>query len=651
MRIYETKPFKEVILLLDDRALQKVIRESDNSVLARVLSEADTETREKFLNNMTKLARTILKENLEYMNSVSQEDIEEAQKKIIGIIRSLENSGEIVISREDDLSLNDISGKTDNISGEINQDRVKDVINSIEKACKSKSLYISSYNTTEEDVKKAFAAFENRRDELAKIQSLVIDSNLLPVAAPLFETDSIQDLTINGKGNDFQWPSFLEKCQNLKSLEINWCRETELPSWIRHADSLQSLSVDFSGITSIPDWIGGFKSLTKISLKFNENLKTLPDSIGNLKNLTKLLLEYNKSLKVLPDTIGNLQSLTELSLINCKKLKTLPDSIGNLRNLTTLDISSSPVKKLPDSIENLTALEYVNICITNIHSVPKSVSSVKTFIDRMRISLIPKKYSPSYRGFVNSYYKLVKTAFQFSKIARREGLLALEDELEFFREDLFKQGMRLVVDGTDADVIREILELSIEREHDYYRKKLMEIALECVLSIQSGDNICLLITKLGSMVKIKDNPIDAAWIKYLAGDDNAFLNIDFDAAIQPEGEREEVRLIKRAVEFSEKARHEGLPALEKALDKEAIANRDIFEYGLFLMGCESEFIRDILNRLVSHETDPVQKNLGMAKAAAVLSILNGDNARILYLKLLAYFDKNIAKAMKREFKD
>ena len=328
----------------------------------------------------------------------------------------------------------------------------------------------------------------------------------------------------------------------------------------------------------------------------------------------------------------------------------MPDSIGNLKNLTMLDISGTPIEQLPVSIENLSSLKYVNICKTNIHTVPQSISSVETFIDRTPVEIIPQKYSLSYRDFVNCYYKLAKTVYQFSEKARREGLLSIEDEIELLGDDLFRKGLWQVVCGTDYAVLRNLLEISLDHEHDYYRNKLMEIAIEGVLGIQSGDSTFILLIKLNSMVKIKDNPIDAAVVKLLAGDSNAFSNIDFDAAIQPEEEREEIRLIKRAVFISEAANpsREGLPAYKNHLDYEAIANRDVFEYGLTLIGCEPEFIRDVLERLVSHETDPVQKNLGMAKEEAILSILSGDNTRILIVKLLAYFDKSITEALKRK---
>jgi chemotaxis protein MotA len=57
----------------------------------------------------------------------------------------------------------------------------------------------------------------------------------------------------------------------------------------------------------------------------------------------------------------------------------------------------------------------------------------------------------------------------FSEKARREGLLALEEELEDLDDEFLKKGMRLVVDGTDGSVIRDLLELDlgqIESRHD-----------------------------------------------------------------------------------------------------------------------------------------------------------------------------------------
>ncbi len=52
---------------------------------------------------------------------------------------------------------------------------------------------------------------------------------------------------------------------------------------------------------------------------------------------------------------------------------------------------------------------------------------------------------------------IIKTLVTFSERSRREGLLSLEDEIENLSDDFFKQGIRLVVDGTDPEVIKTIM--------------------------------------------------------------------------------------------------------------------------------------------------------------------------------------------------
>lgn len=52
---------------------------------------------------------------------------------------------------------------------------------------------------------------------------------------------------------------------------------------------------------------------------------------------------------------------------------------------------------------------------------------------------------------------IVKTLVTFSEKSRREGLLSLEDEIEALKDEFFKQGIRLVVDGTDPEIIKNIL--------------------------------------------------------------------------------------------------------------------------------------------------------------------------------------------------
>ena len=89
----------EDILLLDDRAIQRVLRDVDNNDLAIALKGSNEEVQNAIFNNLSKRLAAMIKEDMEFMGPVRMKDVEEAQQKIVGIIRKLEDSGEIVISR------------------------------------------------------------------------------------------------------------------------------------------------------------------------------------------------------------------------------------------------------------------------------------------------------------------------------------------------------------------------------------------------------------------------------------------------------------------------------------------------------------------------------------------------------------------------
>lgn len=89
----------EDIVLLDDRAIQKVLREVDTAELAKALRGVEAEVQDKIYRNMSKRAASLLKEEMEYMGPVRLKDVEETQQKIVSIIRKLEDQGEIVVAR------------------------------------------------------------------------------------------------------------------------------------------------------------------------------------------------------------------------------------------------------------------------------------------------------------------------------------------------------------------------------------------------------------------------------------------------------------------------------------------------------------------------------------------------------------------------
>jgi flagellar motor switch protein FliG len=89
----------EDILSLDDRTIQRVLREVDNNELGIALKGATEEVQNVIFANLSKRLATMIREDMEFMGPVRMKDVEEAQQKIVNVIRKLEDSGEIVISR------------------------------------------------------------------------------------------------------------------------------------------------------------------------------------------------------------------------------------------------------------------------------------------------------------------------------------------------------------------------------------------------------------------------------------------------------------------------------------------------------------------------------------------------------------------------
>lgn len=89
----------EDILLLDDRVIQRVLRDVDNADLGVALKAANEEVQNVIFKNLSKRLAAMIKEDMEFMGPVRMKDVEEAQQKVVSVIRKLEDSGEIVISR------------------------------------------------------------------------------------------------------------------------------------------------------------------------------------------------------------------------------------------------------------------------------------------------------------------------------------------------------------------------------------------------------------------------------------------------------------------------------------------------------------------------------------------------------------------------
>lgn len=89
----------EDITRLDDMSIQRFLREIDSKDLVYALKNVNKDVSDAIFKNMSSRSAATVKSDLEYTHNVRLRDVEEAQQRIVGVIRRLESEGEIVISK------------------------------------------------------------------------------------------------------------------------------------------------------------------------------------------------------------------------------------------------------------------------------------------------------------------------------------------------------------------------------------------------------------------------------------------------------------------------------------------------------------------------------------------------------------------------
>ncbi len=87
----------EDIVLIDDKGIQRILRDVDKRDLALALKVSDDKIRQKIFKNMSERAAAVVKEELEFMGPVKLKEVEGAQMRIVDVIKMLEEQEEIVI--------------------------------------------------------------------------------------------------------------------------------------------------------------------------------------------------------------------------------------------------------------------------------------------------------------------------------------------------------------------------------------------------------------------------------------------------------------------------------------------------------------------------------------------------------------------------
>ena len=86
------------IILLDDRSIQRLLKEVETKDLSLALKATSDEVKNKIFSNVSERVATLIKEEMEFMGPTRLSDVEAAQARIVEAIRRLEEEGQIIIA-------------------------------------------------------------------------------------------------------------------------------------------------------------------------------------------------------------------------------------------------------------------------------------------------------------------------------------------------------------------------------------------------------------------------------------------------------------------------------------------------------------------------------------------------------------------------
>ena len=115
------------------------------------------------------------------------------------------------------------------------------------------------------------------------------------------------------------------------------------------------------------------------------------------------------------------------------------------------------------------------------------------------------------KTFIAEYTRLIQLAIALADKSQQQGLLSLETEIEDIADEYFKNGLRLVVDGTAPRLIDEIMTNRIANEKDKYTRLLKTVQKRAVLGIQAGESFRVFYNVLKSIPPLtekEENKID-----------------------------------------------------------------------------------------------------------------------------------------------
>ena len=148
--------------------------------------------------------------------------------------------------------------------------------------------------------------------QLSQLRRLDFRANEIPVVPEWLR--QLPNLTSLGISMKDELPTFLRDLSSLEELDLSKNRYglTRVPESIRNLNNLKILNLSFCKLNHLPEWLGELTQLTELNVGFN-NLEHLPDSIGQLRQLRRLDFAANE-IAVVPEWLGQLPNLEFLGI-------------------------------------------------------------------------------------------------------------------------------------------------------------------------------------------------------------------------------------------------------------------------------------------------------------------------------------------------
>jgi Leucine-rich repeat (LRR) protein len=211
--------------------------------------------------------------------------------------------------------------------------------------------------------------FPNGARHNKKLTELSLQRNNITLKKRIKEHRYIERISLHNNAIEYV-PASIGNCRNLKKLNFNSNRISEVHPDIAKLQKLQQLSFYRNSLQSVPDGVYKIRTLKEIDLFYNQ-IEDIDPQFANWQNITTLYLSHNK-IVALPENIDTLRLLEGLHIWD-NRLGKLPRSLGKITGLKYLRVNGNYLKEIPLSVLALTNLEEIDLSHNYLQQLPDEI--------------------------------------------------------------------------------------------------------------------------------------------------------------------------------------------------------------------------------------------------------------------------------------